>query len=347
MTIASPTAASAAATVMTKITNTCPENPYSRENATNVRFTALSMSSTHMNTMIALRRTSTPTTPIAKSAAEIASDSASISVSSQELAAPAANDDGADDRHEQEHAGDLEREEILVEQRLGHRRHRALRLLDDGQRVRRPRDRRERLGMTRGRELRDQREAEQGGDETYAFAAHVGDGARSQVQQHDHEQEHDHDRAGIHQDLDDADERRVQQHEQRRETEHDVDEPERRGDRAFARHEDESRRDRDQPEQVEVKAVEEVRVVGHGAVIPPSGRRDPTSRTPGAFARSTARDHRRTLPDCTRNSRSAGRRESLPPGTLPGNSRRRCSGTHRSRTRADSDCPARLRRARA
>ena len=38
--------------------------------ATNDRFTALSMSSTHMKMMIALRRVSTPTTPIVNSTAE-------------------------------------------------------------------------------------------------------------------------------------------------------------------------------------------------------------------------------------------------------------------------------------
>ena len=70
MMIASPTAASAAATVMTKNTNTCPATPYTCANATNVRFTALSISSTHMKMMIALRRVSTPTTPIVNSTAE-------------------------------------------------------------------------------------------------------------------------------------------------------------------------------------------------------------------------------------------------------------------------------------
>src|SRR6185437_2994004 len=70
MMMANPTAASAAATLMTKITNTCPPAPYSRENPMNDRFTALSMSSTHMKMMIAFRRVSTPITPITNSTAE-------------------------------------------------------------------------------------------------------------------------------------------------------------------------------------------------------------------------------------------------------------------------------------
>src|SRR5512132_2457333 len=111
MMIASPTAASAAATVITKNTNTCPAAPYACANATKVRFTALSISSTHMNTMIAFRRISTPNTPIANSAAEKKRASASIV-----FASLLAKHHGTDDRREQQDAGHLEREEVLVEQ---------------------------------------------------------------------------------------------------------------------------------------------------------------------------------------------------------------------------------------
>ena len=41
--------------------------PLIRAKLTRLRFTAFSMSSTHMNTTMALRRTSTPTAPIEKS----------------------------------------------------------------------------------------------------------------------------------------------------------------------------------------------------------------------------------------------------------------------------------------
>src|SRR5262249_4668877 len=67
MMIASPTAASAAATVRTKKTRTWPSIvPRARLKATKARFTALSMSSTHMNTVMTLRRRNTPTAPTVK-----------------------------------------------------------------------------------------------------------------------------------------------------------------------------------------------------------------------------------------------------------------------------------------
>src|SRR5579862_1776735 len=63
----SPTAASAAATTITKKTNTWPCScPYARPNATNARFTALSISSMDMNTVMMFRRTRKPTTPSPK-----------------------------------------------------------------------------------------------------------------------------------------------------------------------------------------------------------------------------------------------------------------------------------------
>src|SRR3989449_904279 len=72
--IARPTAASAAATAITKNTKIWPATPSDWASATNVRFTALSISSTHMKMTIALRRNSTPATPRANSTAETASD---------------------------------------------------------------------------------------------------------------------------------------------------------------------------------------------------------------------------------------------------------------------------------
>src|SRR5687768_12961537 len=156
MMIARPTAASAAATVITKNTNTCPATPCTCANATNARFTALSISSTHMKMMIALRRVSTPTTPITKSSAEKKSDSASIVGSS----APAQHD-GADDRDEEQHARQLEGEQILGEQGLRDRRDGAALgdLLGDD-----TRRQRHRIGDARPRErehLRQQRDAHQ------------------------------------------------------------------------------------------------------------------------------------------------------------------------------------------
>src|ERR1051325_3310932 len=122
MMIARPTAASAAATVITKKTKTCPATPYTCANATKLRFTALSISSTHMKMMIAFRRVSTPTTPITNSTAEKKSDSASIGF----LLASACQGDGTHDGGEQQDAGEFEGEQILVEERPGHGLERAL-----------------------------------------------------------------------------------------------------------------------------------------------------------------------------------------------------------------------------
>src|SRR3954468_14626889 len=66
-----------------------------------------------MKITIALRRVSTPMAPMVKSTADNARDSASIDAS------PAPEHDGADDGHEQENARQLEREQILIEERLG------------------------------------------------------------------------------------------------------------------------------------------------------------------------------------------------------------------------------------
>lgn len=63
--IARPTAASAAATVITIKTNICPcILPRNEENATNVRFIELSINSMHIKIIIAFLRTKTPITPV-------------------------------------------------------------------------------------------------------------------------------------------------------------------------------------------------------------------------------------------------------------------------------------------
>src|SRR5258705_11055224 len=127
MRLAHPTPARAAATVITKYPKPAPAAPYTCAKATNVRFTALSISSTHMKTMIALRRVSTPTTPIMNRTALKNSDSASMGT------LPAlAQHHGPDDRGEEQHARDLEGQQVLIEQRPGDGRDRTLR----GHRVR-------------------------------------------------------------------------------------------------------------------------------------------------------------------------------------------------------------------
>ena len=63
--MASPTATSAAAIVITKNTMICPSAaPWARPKATNARFAAFSMSSMDMKITSGFRRTRTPTTPM-------------------------------------------------------------------------------------------------------------------------------------------------------------------------------------------------------------------------------------------------------------------------------------------
>src|SRR5213083_2403858 len=142
--IASPTAASAAATAITKNTNTCPPIPMVCASATKVRFTALSMSSTHMKITIALRRNSTPATPSVKRTAE----TKRAGLRSM-LQLPLREHDGTHDRREQQYARDLEGDQVRIEQGIGHRAHHAPLLLEGGHRPGRQLDRRRqrRLGQ--------------------------------------------------------------------------------------------------------------------------------------------------------------------------------------------------------
>src|SRR5918997_1179221 len=164
-----------------------------------VRLTALSMSSTHMKMMIALRRVSTPTTPIVNRTAEKNSASAS------NVPPRLAENDRADEGDEQEHARDLERQQVLVEQRLGDRGDRAppsdllrgepLRQLEAGRDLR----------PTHREHLREDRQPDRAGGEPPAEPPRVrGLLGAPEVEQHDHEQEHDHDGARVDENLDGA-----------------------------------------------------------------------------------------------------------------------------------------------
>ena len=65
MIIAKPTADSAAATVITKNTKSCPMLfPRKDEKVTNDKFAAFNINSMDMKTMIAFLRVNTPTTPV-------------------------------------------------------------------------------------------------------------------------------------------------------------------------------------------------------------------------------------------------------------------------------------------
>src|SRR6202011_3618676 len=71
MMIARPTTTSHAATTIVKNATIWPSSrPCIRANVTNARLTALSMSSTHMNITMALRRNSTPAAPMVNSSAD-------------------------------------------------------------------------------------------------------------------------------------------------------------------------------------------------------------------------------------------------------------------------------------
>src|SRR5262249_46295716 len=113
-------AASAAATVMTKKTMTCPSSePRLRATATNARLTAFSMTSIAMKMMITLRRTSTPRTPMPKSTALRPRYQAS-GVGTRLSLRLLGQGDGADDGDQQEHGRQLERQEVDREQRPRH-----------------------------------------------------------------------------------------------------------------------------------------------------------------------------------------------------------------------------------
>src|SRR6266508_4227451 len=180
--IARPTAASAAATAITKKTNTCPPTPRRCARATKVRFTALSISSTHMKITIALRRSSTPATPSVNSTAEM-----TRAGSSSTLQFPLRQHYRADDRGEEEQAGDLEGDQIRVEQGAGdrrdhplllQRRHRALGQLDGGGRRR----------VSEHAQLQQQRAGEQRADPQPHRSLQVTRPGAAEVEQHDHEE---------------------------------------------------------------------------------------------------------------------------------------------------------------
>src|SRR5882672_1118697 len=227
--MASPTAASAAATAITKKTNTCPPTPRRCARATKVRFTALSISSTHMKITMALRRSSTPATPSVNSTAEMtrAGPRSMLEFSLREH-------HRADDRGEEEQAGDLERDQIGVEQRAGDGGDHAL-LLQRGHGAVRQLDRGRRRGLAQHPQLEQQGAREQRGDPDAYRSLDVGRAGVAEVEQHDDEQEQHHDGAGVHEYLQGGDELGVEQDVHRRQREQRDDEPERAADGVLAR----------------------------------------------------------------------------------------------------------------
>src|ERR1043165_1440219 len=146
MMMASPTAASPAATVMMKMVKICPSSdPRREEKATRLMLTALSISSMAISTVIMFRRMMTPTRPTANRVPESIRYASVLGAASSterllhfllgldaledevrrslfldgaELAL--ADDDGADHGHEEEERRNLERHEVVP---IQHHRH--------------------------------------------------------------------------------------------------------------------------------------------------------------------------------------------------------------------------------
>src|SRR5215470_6362511 len=119
--IASPTAASAAATTITKNTNTWPSRasliPWSlqyRAKATKLRFTALSISSTDMKMVMMLRLSRKPSTPSENRIALKIRYQESGTIS----ALPLSEHHRAHDGDQNQHRGDLKRQQKILEQQM-------------------------------------------------------------------------------------------------------------------------------------------------------------------------------------------------------------------------------------
>src|ERR1043166_2374192 len=114
MTSARPTAASAAATVITKNTMIWPSTLFRyRPAATNVMFTALSMISIDSRIVITLRRRNTPAVPIEKRIPDKTRYSLSVTTLSL-LPRTTRDDEGADHRDEDQDRRHFEREGVSV-----------------------------------------------------------------------------------------------------------------------------------------------------------------------------------------------------------------------------------------
>src|SRR5665213_2892620 len=118
----SPTAASAAASVMIKIANTCPSaEPTSREKATRLMFTAFNINSMDIRMMITFRRVTTPMMPIVKSIMPRNKywliGIIAIPASSNFLLC---HDNRADHGHQQQNRCDFKRKHIFGEQNSSH-----------------------------------------------------------------------------------------------------------------------------------------------------------------------------------------------------------------------------------
>src|ERR1700680_497293 len=219
-----------------------------------------------MKMMIAFRWIRTPITPMMKSAAVRASDSASTG------GPPPSEYDRARYGYEEKDARQLERQQVVSEEWLRDHAHGVqlpkLLLVE----VARHEELLWKPGPDDHHDLAEESEPDESGRELPPGAARIRKLRwMSEIEEHDHEQEHDHDRAGVDQDLHDADKLRVEHHIKRGETEHRVHEPERRRHRAFSGHKRQRGCERDDSEQIEVENVEERVVRVHYSPFGSSG----------------------------------------------------------------------------
>src|SRR5262249_61696587 len=114
--IASPTAASAAATVITMKTNNGPPiSPKNEDNETSARFTALSISSMHRKMVIALRLMKTPTAPMRNKRAE--SPKYQVRGAIKLIVLPPGKHHCAHHRHQNQHRCNFKWQQVVGKQR--------------------------------------------------------------------------------------------------------------------------------------------------------------------------------------------------------------------------------------
>src|SRR2546423_11564260 len=156
---------------------------------------------------------STPTTPMMKRTAVKKRDSASTD---SPLSAPTQHN-GARNCDEEQHAGQLEREQVILEQRVGDYANRVQLLQLLLVEIPRHNELLWQLGAQNDQDLTEEPEADCAGGQFPPGATHVGDLRRMpEVEEHHNEQKHDHDGAGVDEDLHHADELRIQHHVNRR-----------------------------------------------------------------------------------------------------------------------------------
>src|ERR1022692_4913967 len=114
--MAKPTAASAAATTITKNTKMCAfKSPSMYPKATKLRFTALSINSMDMNTVTMLRFSRNPATPSTnRTALNIRYQLTGI------IRPPLAQHHRAHDGHQDQHRGDFEGQQKFAEQQFAY-----------------------------------------------------------------------------------------------------------------------------------------------------------------------------------------------------------------------------------